>query len=91
MTLTPDILTNAVIGFLVIIGAVGVYLRTLRQPQPNPMIAGVAGGFIDRELMQELVKQVTRIADAVTDRNAAEIKDQLEELTEKIDRIGLRP
>jgi hypothetical protein len=83
--LTPDILSNAVIGALVVIGAIGVYLRTLRQPKPDPLLSGVAGGLVDREQMERLIEQVKRIADAITDKNAANINDRLEELVDRID------
>jgi hypothetical protein len=83
--LTPDILWNAVIGFLVIIGAIGVYLKTLRHPKPDPLLSGVGGGLVDREQMERLIREVKRIADAITDKNAANINDRLEELVDRID------
>jgi hypothetical protein len=67
--LTPDILSHGVIGVLVILGAIGVYLKTLRQPKPDPLLSGVAGGLVDRKQMERLIREVKRIADAITDKN----------------------
>ena len=42
MELTPEILANAAVGLLVIVGAVGVYLRGRRMPaKVDPILAGV--------------------------------------------------
>jgi hypothetical protein len=89
--LTPDILSNAVIGALVVIGAIGVYLKTLRQPKPDPLFSGVAGGLVDREQMERLIQEVKRIADAITDKNAATMTDKLDELADKIDHMRSPP
>ena len=89
MDLTPEILANAAVGLLVIIGAVGVYLRGRRlAPKSDAVVAGVGLGYIEREQMDRLIHEVERIADAITDKNTADINDKLEHLAERLDQFG---
>lgn len=89
MDLTPEILANAAVGLLVIIGAVGVYLRGRRLvPKSDAVVAGVGLGYIEREQMERLIHEVKRIADAITDKNTADINDKLEHLAERLDQFG---
>ena len=89
MELTPEILANAAVGLLVIVGAVGVYLRGRRLPaKVDPILAGVGLGYVEKEQMERLIAEVKRIADAITDKNTADINDKLEHLAERLDQIG---
>lgn len=90
MELTPELLGSAAVGAVICIAALGNYIRTLRQ-QPvkseTAMFAGIAGGLVDKDQMDRLILQITRIADAMTDKNTAAINERLEELTDKLDHI----
>ena len=89
MELTPEILANAAVGLLVIVGAVGVYLRGRRLPaKVDPILAGVGLGYVEKEQMERLIAEVKRIADAITDKNTADINDKLEHLAERLDQFG---
>jgi len=87
MELTPELLGTAAVGLIVIIGAIGNYLRVLRRPSADPVLAGVAGGLTDRDQMERLIAQVTRIADAISDKNTSSINSRLEELADAIDHL----
>lgn len=91
MELTPELLGTAGVGLLVILGAIGNYLRTLKSPSRNPLIDGIGGGLVDREQMERLITEVKRIADAITDRNTSSINARLEELAEAIDHMKDAP
>ena len=93
MELTPELIGNAIVGIIVIAAIVGNYVRSLRQPpaRMDPLMSAVAGGFIERDLMEKLVQQVTRIADALTDKNAEGIKDGLAEMRDAIEELKRRP
>lgn len=85
MELTPELLGTGIVGLLVIVGAIGQYLRTYRSSPPNPVIAGVGLELGNREQVERLIEQVKRIADALTDKNTADVNDRLEELAGKVD------
>lgn len=89
MGLTPEILSAGAVGVVIIIGAIGNYLRQLKAKphQMSPMLTGIAGGFVDREQMERLIAAVNRVAEAVADKNAANISDRLDDLADKIDHM----
>lgn len=91
MDLTPELLGTAAVGLIVIIGAIGTYLRNLRKPVADPVMAGIGGGFVDREQMERLIYQTQRIADALTDKNTAGINERLEDLAHSIDDLRDKP
>lgn len=85
MELTPELIGNAIVGTIVIAAIVGNYLRTLRQPaKTDPVLTGVAGGFVERDQMERLIEQVKRIGDIMEDKNATAINDQLKDMAASI-------
>jgi hypothetical protein len=88
--LTPELLGNFAIGFLVIVAAVGSYINSLRKAVPNPLVAGVGGGLVDRDQMERLIQAVNRVADALTDKNTASINDKLDDLLEQVNQASNR-
>lgn len=91
MDLTPELLGTAAVGLIVIIGAIGNYLRALRRPPPNPVLSGVGGGLAEHEQMERLIFEMKRIADALTDKNTSSINSRLEELADAIDHMKSGP
>lgn len=84
MTFTAEILASGVVGFVVIIGAIGRYLQTRNGGSNAPAThAGLAG---TSSQFDELIAQVRRIADALTDKNTAGINEKLEALADRLDR-----
>ena len=90
MELTPELIGTAAVGVLVILGAIGNYLRTLKSPSSNPVVTGIGLSFGEREQMERLIASVNRVADAIGDKNAAGINDRLEELSERIEHLSPR-
>lgn len=89
MELTPDVLATGFVGAIVIIGAIGTYLRSLRQQaqQPNPIYAGVGGGLVDRDQMERLIAEVAGIrkaADIIADGKTTKMQDALQEIVEEL-------
>lgn len=87
MDLTPELLGTAAVGLLVILGAIGNYLRALKRGPPDPMLSGVGGGLVDRDQMERLIAAVNRLGDIMADKNAAGINDRLDDLVDKIDHM----
>lgn len=89
MGLTPEILSAGAVGLLIIAGAIGNYLQKLRAKPANlnPILSGIAAGFVDREQMERLIAAVNRVAEAVSDKNAASIAERLDDLADKIDHM----
>ena len=88
MDLTPELLGTAAVGIIVILGAIGNYLRTRQQPtHVNPIATGIGGGFLDREQMERLVVNTARIAAAVetiADRRQTDMQETLHEIAEQM-------
>jgi hypothetical protein len=89
MELTPDVLATGFIGFIVIVGAIGTYLRSLRQQaqQPSPVFAGVGGGLVDRDQMERLIAEVAGIrkaAESIADKKASDMQEAIEEIAEEL-------
>lgn len=88
MELTPDILGAGFVGLVVILGAIGQYLRSLRQPaKQDPVLAGVGLELGTREQTERLIAAINRVADVLSDKNTAGINDRLEGLTEQVERL----
>lgn len=87
MELTPELLGTGIVGILVIVGAIGQYLRTYRArpTQLDPVLAGVGLELGNRQQADQIIFQLKRIADALTDKNTADVNDRLDELAEKVD------
>ena len=89
MELTPELITAGIVGFLTVMAGAGAYLRGRRlAPKSDAVVAGVGLGYIEREQMERLIHEVKRVADAITDKNAADINDKLEGLAERLDQIN---
>lgn len=88
MDLTPELLGAGAVGVVVILGAIGNYLNGKRNAHKiDPVMSGVGGGFVDTDLMRQLVVEVRRIADAITDKNTAGLNQRLDEITDAIDHL----
>lgn len=86
MELTPELLASGVVGVIVVLGAIGQYLRTFKaKPPQDPVLAGVGIELGNREQTERVIAQLKRIADALTEKNASDISDRLEDLAEKVD------
>lgn len=93
MAITPELIISGVVGVLLFFTALGAYIKQFKQAPPPlpPGVAGVGGGFVDREQMERLIHEVKRIADAATDKNAAQMNDKLEKLSETLDKMQVPP
>lgn len=103
MELTPELIGTGVVGILIIAGAVGNYLRTLKigSPKPEPIRAGFSMGWFDSEQTIKLLALETRqavalerIADAlaiIADRERADMKDTLETIVDQLRQPRPRP
>lgn len=87
MELTPELLASGVVGIIVVVGAIGQYLRTFKAKTPDPVLAGVGIELGNREQAERVIAQLKRIADALADKNASDISNRLEDLAEKVDEV----
>ena len=89
MELTPELLGTGIVGLIVILCAVGQYLRSLRAPPPaaDPVLTGIGVELGNRQQLDLLIAEVKRIADALTDKNTAGINDRIDALTEIVARM----
>lgn len=90
MTLTPEILSAGVVGAIVVLGAIGQYLRT-RQQAPrtglDPSLQVIGADLGNREQMERLIVVVTRVAvalETIADRKQSEMGEKLDELLEQL-------
>lgn len=90
MELTPELITAAIVGMIAGLAAVGNYLNGRRNAhKADPLTAGIAGGFVDHDLMRQLVEQVKRAADALerlADKKQDEMRETLEEIADELKR-----
>lgn len=75
--------------------AVANYLRTKEKPQQQStaVLTGIGLAFGDKLQTEELIKQVTRIAngiDVLADRRTDDMADMQKELIERMDRAEAR-
>lgn len=95
MELTPELLGTAAVGAVVIVSAIGNYLRTLKEkPRPiDPVIAGIGIGYGDREQTERLILEVRgcRIAlEALADKRADEMEEMQQALLDRLDDAARR-
>lgn len=90
MELTPELLTGAFVGFLILLGGLGRYLDGRRNP-PRPAMdtsASVIGLELgNRHQMERLIEQVERIGDILADKKSAELMDTQEQMLELLRRM----
>ena len=91
MELTPELLGTAAVGAVVILGAIGNYLRSLREkpkPDVHPVLTGVGIGWGDRDQTERMITQFTRIADSVAilaDKRTDEMEEIHKTLLARLD------
>lgn len=93
MDIAPDIWVSAAFGIVVVFAAVGNYIKNRQQKSGDPLLTGVAAGFVNHDQMERLIRSNEKIAThlqgihgALTDKNAANINDRLDDLTEMLAR-----
>jgi hypothetical protein len=81
MELTPELLGTAAVGVVIILGAVGNYLRSLKAlpSQPDAVLRGIGMELGDKDQTERLIAQVKRIADGM-DILADKRTDEMEEI-----------
>lgn len=91
MELTPEIITTAAVGVVVFIGAIGNYLRTLKERpahRADAVVAGIALGYGDKEQTERvivLLGRMTASLEALADRRTDEMEDMHKALLERLD------
>lgn len=86
-----DIITFAgvFVGGL-IAGLIG-YKRKPPAPASTPVLTGLGMAYAEHDQMERLISEVKRIADAIGDKNAANINGRLEDLVERLDNMQTPP
>jgi len=89
MNLTPELLGTGAVGAVVILGAVGNYLLSLRRAprSMDSVLTGIGLAFGDKEQSERVISALVRIAAAVesmADRDRADMKQMLEDLGEEV-------
>ncbi|QKC83291.1 hypothetical protein [Mesorhizobium sp. NZP2077] len=90
MELTPELLGTAAVGAVVVVGAVGNYLRTLRErPRGlDAVVAGVGFGFGDKEQGERVIAVLDRCAkalEALADKRSDEMEEMHRSLLDRLD------
>lgn len=87
MDLTPEQLGAGAVGAVVILGALGQYLRSLREKpkSPDPIITGIGVDLGSKEQTERLIKEVGRIADALADKKQSAIEDRIDDLAKIVE------
>lgn len=88
MEVTNEMLGAGAVGLLVVLGAVGNYLRTLRGG--SNAVTTTPTHLGEPHQVDRIIAELKRIADALTDKNTAGINDRLENLADRLDKIGTR-
>lgn len=91
MELTPELLGTAAVGAVVVVGAIGNYLRTLRErPRGlDAVVAGVGLGFGDKEQTERVIAVLDRCAkalEALADKRTDEMEEMHKTLLDRLDR-----
>jgi hypothetical protein len=90
MQIAAEIWIAAIYGALLLLAGIGRYLTRPKQPvSVDPVLSGVMGGFVDREQMAQLIAAVNRVADVLSDKNAADLNDRLDDIMDRLD--GKKP
>lgn len=97
MELTPDQLGAGFVGLVIVLGAMGQYLRSLRASPAvkatDPVLAGIAVAFGDREQGERLITVLERCAkalEALADKRADEMEEMQKALLERLDAADRR-
>lgn len=90
MELTPELLGTGAVGTVVIVSAIGNYLRALKE-KPRGMdavVAGVGFGFGDKEQCERVISVLERCAralEALADKRTDEMEEMHKALLERLD------
>jgi hypothetical protein len=92
--LTPDILSAAGIGIVVIVAGIGNYLLKYRQASQTPPLS-TSATMIGMELgnrhqVEQLIGEVRRIGDILEGKKQASIEGQLTEILERLEQTENR-
>lgn len=97
MGLTPDQLGAGFVGLVIVLGAIGQYLRSLKTPPAvkatDPVIAGIAVAYGDKEQTERLIATLGRCAtalEALADKRADEMEEMQKALLERLDAADRR-
>jgi hypothetical protein len=90
MTLTPELLGTGIVGLIIILGAIGNYLRTRDKPPQHDasLVAGIGIGWGDREQVERMIALFGRIATALeilADRRTEEMEEIHRTLLDRLD------
>jgi hypothetical protein len=91
MELTPEVLATGAVGLVVVIGAIGQYLKSLKTtPQSqSSVLQGVGIELGNREQTERLIGIQTRIAvalESLADKRTSEMEEIQRKLLERLDR-----
>jgi hypothetical protein len=93
MELSSELLGTAAVGTLIILAAIGNYLRSLKQAPATmpPALQAIGIEFGSRLQMDQLIAQVTRIADILENKKQAGMEKTLSEIVDRLEDIEERP
>ncbi|MBL8578072.1 MAG: hypothetical protein JNK47_12660 [Mesorhizobium sp.] len=86
MELTPDVIVTGVVGLLIVLGAIGKYLKSLNASPPNPVLTGVGIELGNRQQMDQLIAGVNRIGDILENKKQSAMEGKLEDILERLER-----
>ena len=90
MTLTPEILFTGIVGLLIILGAIGNYLRTRDKPSyaTRPALTGIGMAWGEREQIERMIgvqERIARSLEILADRRTEEMEEIHRTLLDRLD------
>jgi ribosomal protein S4 len=89
MVLTTEILGGAAVGVVVILAAIGNYLRSKQAPSAaaaSASVMAIGAELGSRQQMDEVIEQLRRIADAIEAKKQAGLESRLDDILHRLDR-----
>lgn len=89
MGLTPEQLGTGFVGLIIILGALGQYIRSLKATRPaDPVLAGIGVELGNREQTERMIAVHLRIAvalEALADKEREELTEMHKSLLARLD------
>lgn len=90
MDLTPESLGTGVVGLIIILGAIGKYLSSLKAKQSDPVLGGVGLELGNRAQIDMLIAAINRIGDILENKKQAGLEEMLKEIRDDMDAMKQR-
>jgi len=83
------VIVSGVVGLLVILSAVGRYLKSLHAPKPSadhPVLGSIGLELGSRLQIDQLIGEVRRIGDILENKKQSAMEAKLEDILDRLDK-----